>query len=184
MKAVRAELHQLPQQFALSTRDDTLTQTRVLIALVRDNPLLMLKVTALFLLLFFVDVLPVLVKRTVQSSYDSHIQAISEEQFIGSAGSRNAFYQSAANSGLDRIELIGQLSAATMRNLKQIVPPDSPHIAAAQSDAAREIRREAERTFREMRSAPPIRPPSGGLLSVLMAGIRNLVWFFRTKFGV
>ena len=67
---IEHDLAALPEKYSLSTHNDTLAQTRAFYEILAEDPFLKIKVGAIFLPLFLVDVTPTLIKLTVRTRYD------------------------------------------------------------------------------------------------------------------
>jgi hypothetical protein len=102
------ELAGLTIKYALSNRDDSLAQTQVLYQIAAENPVLLVKVCALFLLIFFIDTVPTLVKLTVQTGYDDYLKALSQQKLQASLADNLAYDQECAHAAIEKINKLNQ----------------------------------------------------------------------------
>ena len=181
-KLTALEMQRLPQDFTLSTRDDSLAQTAALYEVLAENWFLKLKVTALFLMLFLADVTPVLVKLTVKTGYDDYLQSLAREQLIRDAASRDAFHQSLTTSIERNITRLMSfcIKATYELSRSQPDPSDSDHVNAIRERIGRAVERYTDELIQEARDVRQEKKQPG-LIAVVSAGIRNTLQLIKTK---
>jgi hypothetical protein len=111
------EIAGLDAKFALSTRDDSLTQTRVLYEIAAANPVLLVKIFALFFLVFFIDTAPVLVKLTVQTGYDGYLRQLSQQSLSENRDIDLAYAQDCVNAATEKFDKLDRFSRHLTKGL-------------------------------------------------------------------
>lgn len=107
---LEAELAGLSQKYAPDTRDDSLTATRVLYQIALENPVLFIKVMALFGLIFFIDTVPTLVKLTVKTAYDDYLRQVSQQNLEQNKDRNHAYDQECAYQAEEKFAKLNQHS--------------------------------------------------------------------------
>jgi hypothetical protein len=183
-QALRAEIGRLPQDYALSTRDDSLTQTRVLSEILADNPLMRAKVAALLLLFFLIDVTPVIVKLTVRTPYDDYVRSIARDRLLKSESAREAFHKSTFDTGIARGQRVNALCTQLIQDVSAIAPANSAAVRVAQAKATRTRIREFDETVERAAATQPLESgQTTGIFSLLFATIKNAFLLLRAKFS-
>lgn len=104
VQSLETRLTGLNAKYDLSTRDDSLTQIRVLYQIAVENPVLLVKVLALFLLILFIDTVPMLVKLTVQTGYEDYVRQESQKLFAESQVKRLVYDQECINAASQKLD--------------------------------------------------------------------------------
>jgi len=101
---LRARKARLNAQYDPSNHDDSLTQTRVLYAILADNWFLRIKVAALFLLVFLIDLTPILVKLTARTGYDDYLATMARARIVASQPARLRFHEAAISAARAEVQ--------------------------------------------------------------------------------
>ncbi len=91
----------------LSKRTDTLTKTKTLFKIAFDNPILLINILSLFLLVFFIETLPVLIKLTGKTGYGEYFKSLT--------------YRRKLRSTLESYELIAESVESTKKNIDKLM---------------------------------------------------------------
>lgn len=110
-------LERLPRDLALSTRGDTLARTEALYELISDNWLVGTKVGALFLLLFLIDMAPVIIKLTSRAGYEEYLRSVTAERRAKIATTRNAYEEEVLSTGTARMVRLNEFSRIVLAGL-------------------------------------------------------------------
>jgi Domain of unknown function (DUF4407) len=182
---VEGDLAGLPQKFALSTRNDSLAQTQALYEILTQNWFLRVKVAAIFMLLFLIDVTPVLVKLTVRTGYDEYRKSRARVDFMAAAADREAFHKLAMESSALRTERLTDFGASSAEQLRRLEsgPSDSPYVRSVLGQVGRAIGQYTGDTIREADSA---RKPEKqfNLLNLVSPALMTIRGAFGTGLGM
>lgn len=113
------ELAGLDAAYALSTRNDSLTQTQALYEIAAANPVLLVKIFALFFLIFFIDTAPVLVKLTVQTGYEDYLKRLAQQDFAENRERDLVYVQDSINAATEKFNQLERFSRHLTAGLQQ-----------------------------------------------------------------
>lgn len=119
VERLEQELAGLDSRYALATRNDSLTQTRMLYEIAAENPVLLIKIFSLFFLVFFIDTAPVLVKLTVQTGYDDYIKQLTQQNFAQNRDNNLAYAQDCIEDATEKFNKLDQFSRHLTAGLEQ-----------------------------------------------------------------
>jgi uncharacterized protein DUF4407 len=181
--ALTTELAQLRDRYALTKYNDSLTQTRALYAILAENWVLRIKVITLFLLLFLIDLTPVLIKLTARTAYDDYL--------ISQARLRAAIVESAV---IQRHRTIAKAAEKKLADLSSYLKvctrefgddgTEGQNARALHSMRSRILGEVEHRTaimLMETREATSYERPHT-LLTVLLSGLKRLGWMVQTLY--
>ena len=181
----RKEIAELPRKFDLSRRDDPLSQTRALITLAQESPLMLWKIATLMTLLLLFDMTPVLVKLTVSTGYGEYIQSLARDHSMASAPIREKFDSSVMESADHRLTVTADYAVRAVQRLEYFKPltSDSRHTRSAKDRISREIERQVKEAILVMRGGH-IEEKQEPVLSLIYSAIKNAWSAFRARFGL
>jgi hypothetical protein len=138
------ELAQLPERFSISRRDDSLSQSKALKALVADSVLLQIKVGSLMLLFLLLDLTPVLTKLSVSTDYDEYIRSQRRARDIAGQPAREAFLGSVTDFAAKKRDRMADYGERSLQRLQFFDPgpSDSRYAKSAKRLMSEEILRQ------------------------------------------
>lgn len=110
VKRLETEIGGLNDQYSLAKHDDSLTQTRALYEIAAENQVLLIKIMAFFLLIFFIDVAPVIVKLTVKTDYDDYLKQLLQQKISENLAGNAAYQADCLNAATEKFDRLYQFS--------------------------------------------------------------------------
>lgn len=92
------EIGVLSEKFDLSARTDSLTQTRTLLVIAFESPVMFIKILSLFFLVFFIDTAPVFIKLTAKTGYDDYLKSLARQRSLLSSRELDEYHMAAIAS--------------------------------------------------------------------------------------
>ncbi|MGH8553018.1 MAG: DUF4407 domain-containing protein, partial [Methylococcales bacterium] len=80
--AKEIEIGKLADKFDISARTDSLTQTKTLLVIAFESPVMFIKILSLFFLVFFIDTAPVFIKLTAKTGYDEYLKSLARQRTL------------------------------------------------------------------------------------------------------
>jgi hypothetical protein len=162
--AVWKEKSGLKDEYALPKHDDSLAEFRVLCELIAENPVLRVKVAALFLLVFLIDLTPILAKLTANTGYEKYLRSEARRRSVRAQPDRIKYRSSVTSEGAKTASQLCDYLKNVSSHCEASFPSDecSAHLHAIRSKVGKALLRDAGRVVDGVENvdAPERRPGS------------------------